>query len=777
MKFLVKSIVSISLAMSIVFLTGCGGGGSSDNSASVTGSTTLSGVAVDDLILNGIVEVRSNSANGPLIATTRTDSQNGTYSVNLDNFSGVTVVTVKCDENTTIKNSDGNIAECPNNLQLRSAVSVDTGVSSVTANISPLTEILFALATEGNETKEIDPTTLQQAREKIAVAFKVDPIAENPVEDEEYKTIVTSFHKVADDQNLSIIDVIDDIAKDADDGVFGDDNLTNALALALKENNIITPLVTAVDSNETYTPVANPADTTDIELAKTFFENLRTQAVDFIGNDTNMSFFDIESYQLSSAIQNLSVNTDVIANITGVLVNGVLTGINNNLTEVNLTIYQNFDASSSRTAILSRTDINATNWSYTITDNIDGNSAESGSGTITIPNLTNFDPNNFTNLTFSFDGTIPQDVLTANSDSGSFKADISLTRNADGTSLDINNISFTTANNDTLGIKSLFATLGYDYNASNTTEPFSLNYIKLEQIELAGDIGGNVPYSANGKLTIDYTQNQVMLQKGGINEVYTTDIGGSVYCYDTNGSYIQPYTNAPVTIDINGKVYNVYTNQYGWFETTLNGEYYYDDLINQFTFDQTVCPSGSNAQLSLNFTHTYSDIEGGNSGWIPSKMVFEGNLTNNLTNSTLSGKVAVELLNAATIDVYNNETPQIQLTISGVLERPQFDTLYLDLKYKNDPIKVETQNMFNLSYVYGNTSVNLDAILDKDMNNGTVSLSSGSGLKNDIAIANGDIDFDKTTPLTKDGSVIGELDNALGVPRIKYVDGTFETLQ
>ena len=62
------------------------------------------------------------------------------------------------------------------------------------------------------------------------------------------------------------------------------------------------------------------------------------------------------------------------------------------------------------------------------------------------------------------------------------------------------------------------------------------------------------------------------------------------------------------------------------------------------------------------------------------------------------------------------------------------------------------------------------------MNNGDVTVTTHTGIRADMKIENGDLVTDGTGTVTKDAKVLGALEEREGVPVIKYIDGSFESL-
>ena len=63
------------------------------------------------------------------------------------------------------------------------------------------------------------------------------------------------------------------------------------------------------------------------------------------------------------------------------------------------------------------------------------------------------------------------------------------------------------------------------------------------------------------------------------------------------------------------------------------------------------------------------------------------------------------------------------------------------------------------------------------MHNGTITLSTHTGLRATIKVENGDVVYGAESSVTRNGTPVGQLEErAGGVPVIAYTDGTFESL-
>ncbi len=769
----ISTIASAILAGSLL-LSGCGGG--SSTSTLTAAGTTLTGTAVDELILDGVVEVRANSAGGTVIGSGRTDDKNGTYKIDVDGFEGVAIVSVTCDENSSLFFPDTNTTKaCPTTTQLFSAAPVEKD-KEVTVNIAPSTHIMFMMATSGDPNATLDKSKVEQARVAAAQIFGTDPITSDPTTGL-YAKVIEAFHTAATENNLTIQELVEIVAEDASDGVLGDDsNLTDTLARKMKENNVTTPFVEAAENNTTYTPQVpdNAGSLDDVGSAKAFFQNLRTQGDDLFKSG---GLFDKEAKAMDSLFVNVTLNGDLAAAVIGNLADAIDYGIQNSLIDVNTT-FVTLTNGDTRKANLTRTDTGSSIWNYTITDTIGGAANQRGSGTITLPapDPTTIDPNGFTSLSMSFSGTLPANKLFESTQNlQTLQANISLTKTSDGASLNVSDINLSTADGTLTGLKGVKADIGYNYNSSNTTDPFTLNYVKLNELTLNGALDQN--YTATGTMSVGYTLNQSMADKGGLSIQHLTNAGGHVGCSnpaDPINPYVD-YSNQSFDITmIDNSVYTFFTDIFLIFFETIAGVYTFIDLsFAAVTFNGT-CSNGGNPQIDSLWTTNENNYTIGNSGYLPSSMTFSGSLKNVQTETEVAGTMGVTLLNASDINVTANEEPHARVTLSGTLKRAGLDDMSLNLAYEFDPATNENNSTF--AYVYGAMTVNANGRYNDTTRDGNISLTTGNGLALTVVIDNGNIDYNATTPLTKDGRVIGTLDNSTGIDRIKYIDGSFESL-
>ncbi len=162
-----------------------------------------------------------------------------------------------------------------------------------------------------------------------------------------------------------------------------------------------------------------------------------------------------------------------------------------------------------------------------------------------------------------------------------------------------------------------------------------------------------------------------------------------------------------------------------------------------------------------------------NSGYLPKKVTFDGNITN-ANGGYISGGVSVDWLNAKTMNLSkgSKDFPLVSVDVTGKIKMPSRPEMILNLGYKN-PSK---DNNFTFNYAYDATSITGAGDFDKEMQNGDIVLTSHHGLKAIIKVVDGDVIYGPQSSVTRNGAAVGELQERQGVPVIKYTDGTFESL-
>ncbi len=738
-------------ACAVVGMVGCGGGSSS---TVATETSKVSGVAVDDLILNGVVEV-TNVA-GDVLASGRTDASNGSYALDLD-YSGVVMLQVRCDENSMMLTPEGNVT-CPSEMSLRSVADVKAGVEQE-VNISPLTEVVVQRAQSMGET--ITSEVVESARTEIGLMFGVDPIADDPTEGP-YSDVVSAIHEVAETTDADVLTVIEDLAEELSDGSADgeEDTILSALVDEMDDLNLTNNLT---ESDGDYIPPENPADLTDIESAKAFMAEVRTQTSEAD------SFITTEEAAINSALESELLDLEYIGNSVNMIADGIGYMSEENLTSIETDI-------GDRTYALNGSD---GSYSYTITEG-----DKTWSGSVTFPGVLLGDEAvaeiyKEQTLTMNVQGTFPLGDVSVTEegveDSQSFEGTLTTIRS--GTVTTISLTGKAASNGTSVEIKAFDAELAYsegEVGEDGNAEPV-LEYLKLNKLDLEGIVDG---YTVNGVITVNaYTQNSSLSALGGMYEVEEGGFGGYISC---SGSRVVD-GSVSVTFTYDGTTYEPnYTDEggdnyyFGFDDLPANLEY--DELTSgdYVAFSATCEDESVEPELTINWSWGYTDEELANNGWVPSEITFEGSVVRE--NAALNGTLNAKWLNAATMEMVedSNETAMVEVSFSGKLQMPDRPEMLTTLTFKNAEVENNIQNTVAASYTYDATVINATAVMDEALENGSIEITNQSGMKANMNIANGSIDANST--LTKDGHLLGTFEEREDAAIIKYIDGSFETL-
>jgi len=743
-----------SVVTAALLLSGCGGGSSSDSD--VVEASQISGVAVDDIIVNGIVTALD--AQGNTLATTRTDA-NGTYTLALE-YEGVVTLQVTCDENSTM----GEGESCPSEMSLRSIADVEAGENQE-VHISPLTEVVVerALALAGDAAPE--PEDVESARAQIGLMFQLDPIGDNPVEQEAYTEVVEAIHTLAEESNTTVIDVTDELAEALSDGTasLAEEEVVASLVEAMQEQNITAPIAT-VDENGTYVVPENPAPVDDIAAAKAFMEELRSQAttVETFANDEQAAM----SNALESTVMNLDAMGSTLATVAGLI---------EEMEDAGQT-QASQEESGHTIAVTKESD---GKYSYSVDD-------ATWSGSVTISSvLLSEDAEDalFSDgeLVLEVSGTTPLDDTSGSEDSQSFTGTIKTSRS--GTTTTVSMSGSVSSNGTTYALKALDAVVDYSSVADDEggTEP-QLNYFKLNKVTLQGIIGG---YTIDGDLTVNsYVQNASTKDFGGM--AYNTGFDVTLYC---STGWIENVDSFTVTYDN-----KEYAPVHSWgdldhmdYEFEIPGDLFYDDIdslvsstLGHLDLENSVkCIEEEDEGSSINeytpsytLHYTWDDEEMYNSGWVPSKVTFSGKVARE--NASIDGTLVAEWSNAATMDITEESEEELVGSVSfdGKLQMPDRPELLASLHLEDEIKDGVVVNHITGSYSHDTIAVTLEATLDEALEEGTVLFSTQTGMELNMLLS----EEEEAGELTKDGKLIGTLEERSEAPVIKYIDGTFESL-
>ncbi len=760
-----NSILTLSAVSAALILTACGGGGSNPPVDDIVKSSKIGGIADDDLILNGIVIAKDTS--GTVLAEGRTSRTDGSYLLNVSH-TGIVLVNVACEDgNSTMWNPAGTIAienapACGSEVTLNSLADVEAGVDQ-TVHISPLTEIVFQRATVQAGTSGITATEFDNSRAEIGQMFGVDPITDDPAKaGSKSAAIIGAIHALADeDSTKSVIDITNQLADELEDGSAdgSSDATVSALSEEMTELNITNNLA---DSNGTYTPIETEV-VTGIEEAKALFSELRTQAMSVVdyNNNGTPGFLDTEAQAMDVALNDVVLNVGFIGESLNMLSEGIDFMMEYNRSTVTAPFGQNRSVT-----IVSVDTSDSRHWTYEIKE--DGIVKWGGAVTVPVSLLVeDIDVYGYTTLEAGIIGTLPLDyepvTKTGVEDSQSFNGSIVVTKTSSGADISVN--GDLSSNGTAIRLSEVTAELAYE--EGHEGEP-QFNYFKLNRLIVQGLVGG---YTIDGSITVNgYAQNNSLKDKGGFEEVVTTDFGVSVVCPTS------AVTSANLSFFYEGVTYQAnntsefYEYFYDFYDLPIDVDY--NTIQENITYTAT-CENSADAPY-ININHNWNDYDGeiANSGWLPNEVTFAGTISR--TDVSMEGTLNAKWLNAVTMNLNGDtdEKPLVEIAFNGKLRMPERPEMLATLTFENNA----THNTIGASYTYGSTVINLSAHFDENMDNGDVEVTTHTGLRADIKIIGGDLVTDGTSTVTKDGKLLGAFEERANVPVIKYEDGTFESL-
>ena len=753
-----KISLSALVVSALLAMNGCGGGSSSDSSINdtVSLSSTISGVAVDDLILNGVVEAKDPSGN--LLDSGRTSDTDGRYTINV-NYTGVVLLNVTCDENSKMYNPDTKIeTTCGSDVSLNSLGAVTAG-NDLEINISPLTEIVYqratALADDGS-IANIDATDIADARTEIGLMFSVDPLSDDPT-DGTYADIIGTIHTLADaDPETSVIDITNLLAEELADGEAdgtADDTLY-ALVQVMDDANLTNNLV---ETDGTYIPPENPASLSDIDEAKALFTELRTQAMSLTDytNSGTPGFLDTEALSMEQALNGVVLDISFMEMALNNQLDMESFMRDTNLTELTSPI------GPTRTLTLTLT--GPSSYDYEITEG-----TTTWSGTVSYPFIEESDIYTFTTLTAEVDGTFPLGyefdlVPEGVENSQSFNGSITATKTSSGSNFVLNGV--VASNGTSLSIIDAAAELAYDENTT-TGEPI-LNYFKFNSATLQGIVGS---YTIDGSITVNsYVQNAGLAELGGIDEEYHSGVNVQFNCLNSSTISVPnvSFTYDAVTYTPSSSTINQTNAWFGFYD--IAGDVQYEEVEPNLTYTAT-CSGGETPTIDI-YTWNDSNTKIANSGWLPNDVTFTGAISR--TGASIEGTLNAKWLNAGTMDMESDtETPLVKVTLDSKLQMPELPAMLFALSFENNA----THNTLGASYTYDATVINMSALFDTDMNNGDVVITTHTGLQADITLSDDTSVLPVEGTITKDGALLGTLEERFDVPVVKYIDGSFESL-
>ncbi len=608
--------IFLSGVLAAVLMTGCG---DSTPPPANEKSALLKGVAVDDLIVNGKVKVYDPAKPSEILATGRTDKNDGSYRLKVS-YDGVVVVQVSCDEKSQMKNpATGELKSCKEDLKLHSAAALSPEKKEVVVNISPVSEFVVRQMEAKGATKE----SLEEAQSNIGDMFGFDPLATNPVENIQYKKVIAAVHKLAEQENEDdIVDVVEKLADDLADGEAGDDsNLTQKFAQIMESEGVANKLTEndgkykpepsdgksgtsdkkdntqkpdsgdsgssgkSDDSGKT-TPSPDPEKqkAENIALAKKFIKEIRTQTLQVVDyQNYGGGFLNYEADALGTSLEGVTLNVKAagkyVARITGDIAKAIATGE---------TEYRSYTDSGKEFAYQKESD---SVWKYEIFEE----NTPKYSGTVT---LSQKDPQSIGVLDFSgtlqvkFEGAVPVEddyldsggassdtaPLSATSpaqsmpqsravaqDGQTLTAEISLSKKKYGAELVLDNVSLS-YDGDTATMDNVVLQAYYDQE----NDDLNMNRVFFNSASVALHTNG---YDINGTLLVpEYRQNNGMKDKAFFTDNYTTYISGNVACLGEHNERVERVSSGKVIYtDKSGIKHTIPISEWGGFYTEVEG--------------------------------------------------------------------------------------------------------------------------------------------------------------------------------------------------------------
>jgi hypothetical protein len=175
-------------------LAACGGGSGSTSSstnpntgAAIGGANiTLTGVASKGTIKDGIVNVYAIDAAGARSAapvlSTRSSKTDGSYNLNLGARTGLFLIEVSADANTTMDDEYSNTIAMAPGLTLRSVVQVDANSpETVTGHVTPFTDMLVTAALSAGANGALTASNVEAAQAEVIKILGFNPLVTRPL--------------------------------------------------------------------------------------------------------------------------------------------------------------------------------------------------------------------------------------------------------------------------------------------------------------------------------------------------------------------------------------------------------------------------------------------------------------------------------------------------------------------------------------------------------------------------------------------------------------------
>jgi predicted small lipoprotein YifL len=511
-------------------------------------------------------------------------------------------------------------------------------------------------------------------------------------------------------------------------------------------------------------PPPGYADMSDIQKAKELFSSVRTQ-VNSVSNSKLTGYTDKEAVKINDSLNNIAINTELLSKFMDGFSDHVSDMMENNQTALTYSV-----GNGKRTIHIEQS---STSSDVTYAYDMNQSDGTHWKGSVTYPDIDpdTFDPSDFTTLHAKLNGDLPRDFDETVKGKQTVAADFTITKTSTGADFALS--ASIESNGDSVSISDAKATVAYTtQDAEDGTKEPVPTYVKLNDLYIDGTVGN---YTLSGKLDVNaYTQNKLMAKAGGF-EIETTKtwFGNHLYC-DQGDIQIDANDNN-YTIVYNNKEYapsqwNIDSSS-AYFGYEIKGA---DIQPTDITYNYTVSCTAEDANLNQDiYTDQWTDDDPNNSGYLPSDISFKGKLSNNADKSYFEGSISAKWVDVANADLDNEDyIAKLKVAMKGALQMPESPLMSVSLSFDN----TSKDSVIDTTYVYDKLSVTSHSVLDPQLENGTVNVSASTGVKATLKLVNDEIDYKDSTLTNADGDTLGTFVDLSGVPTIRYVDGSFESL-
>jgi hypothetical protein len=529
----------------------------------------------------------------------------------------------------------------------------------------------------------------------------------------------------------------------------------------------------------TLNPPEGIASESDITKAKNMLESVRTQV------NKAQDFTKDESTKINKALNNIAGNVEFTSKAINTLNDMISEAIDTNTTELSRIV-----DGGDRNLTVSKDDIdNNTVWKYSIKDT---NVTTPWEGKLTYPKVldsSDFNPSDFTTLSEKITGQLPLDYYGATIPEGKINSqDISanITIDKKDTGANFNLTAKIVNNGDSVSIKDANVFIAYDTNKTtddenNTHYQPNLKYVEIKNLYVNGVVGN---YNLDGKIDVSYAINKIAAKKGFYTYTKYNWISVTIEC---DGDKTDLNTSAIGFKAPDGTVYKLAPWQQGptpQYNEVSNTTYIWvgfdnikGDLNESYIFDAENYV-GLESCENINFTDdryygSWTDDDFENSGHFYSEITFDGKLTNNNNSSSLEAIIDakwLDVVDANTAD--ENYEPNLDVSVKGILQMPESPAMNVSLNYLN----TGKDRNINVTYINGETSIKAYTKFNDVDKITTVNIFSSSGVQAKINFNDDGVDYASSSVTNESGDKVGTIEDFSGTPRIKFADGSFETL-